>query len=153
MNDDLDDDYKSFYINEFRDKIYEKKRTDYQKPRVNSFATKAKEDKHKKNQSGYKEKKEHYKRNGGKRDKDKKPGTKEENCYSYKMCNEETHSILRGYPKFQRFIPEQPGGSECTPKEVCLMCLGTVYSNCLHKSLADYKRYFCKIGRRHFVSF
>ena len=53
----------------------------------NSFATKAKEDKHKKNQSGYKEKKEHYKQNGRKRDKDKKPGTKEENHYSCKVCN------------------------------------------------------------------
>ena len=114
-------------------------RTEYQKPRVNSFTTKAKEDKHKKNQSGYKEKKEHYKQNGGKIDNDKKPGTKEENRYSYKVCNEKTHSILLGCPEFQRFIPGQPGGSKSTPKEVCLMCLGTVYSNCLHKSLADYK--------------
>ena len=61
LDDNSDDDYKSFQINESGDKVYKKRRTDYQKPRVNSFATKAKEDKHKKNQSGYKEKKEHYK--------------------------------------------------------------------------------------------
>ena len=80
-----------------------------------------------------------------------KPDTKEENRYSCKVCNEKTHSILLGCPEFQRFIPGQPGGSDSPPKEVCLMCLGTVYSNCLHKSLADYKKYFCKIGKRHFI--
>ena len=71
--------------------------------------------------------------------------------YSCKVCNEKTHSILLGCPEFQRFIPGQPGGSDSPPKEVCLMCLGTVYSNCLHKSLTDYKKYICKIGRRPFI--
>ena len=47
-----DDGYKSFYINEFGDKVYKKRRTDYQKPKENSFTTKAKEDMYKKNRSG-----------------------------------------------------------------------------------------------------
>ena len=57
MDYDTDDDHGSYYINEFGDKDYKKRKTGHQKPKVNSFATRAKDDNHKKqdnkkNQSG-----------------------------------------------------------------------------------------------------
>ena len=47
-SDDDDDDNETYYINEFGDKVYKKKKTSYQKPRANNYATRDIEDNHKK---------------------------------------------------------------------------------------------------------
>ena len=55
---------------------------------------------------------------------------------------------MPGIPK----IHSKPArGINSPPKEVCLKCIGTIYSDCLHKSLPDYQQYLCNIGKRHFI--
>ena len=43
---DNDDDSITYHINEFGDKVYKKKKTSYQKPRANDYATKVMEGNH-----------------------------------------------------------------------------------------------------------
>ena len=45
---DDDDDNSTYHKNEFRDKVYKKKKPSYQKPRANNYATKVTEGSHKK---------------------------------------------------------------------------------------------------------
>ena len=93
-----------------------------------------------------------YKQSTEKKDNDwKTKEAKVKACISCGVCSETTHGNLLGCPEFQKYIPGQPGGSISTPKEVCLKCLGTVFRNCLHNSLRYYKKYFCNIGKRHFM--
>ena len=76
-DNDLDYGYSSYYINEVGDKVYKKARTDYRNQRVNSFATGAKDDKHRNNRTGYEERKDCYRKNGGRTD--TKPGIRDGN--------------------------------------------------------------------------
>ena len=59
-DNDSNNSYNSYYINEFGDKVYKKTRTDYRKPRVNSFATGVKDHKHRNNWTEYKGGKDPY---------------------------------------------------------------------------------------------
>ena len=81
-------------MNKFEDKVYKRTRTDYRKPRVNSFTTRVKDDKYRKNQSDYKERKDRYRQNGGRKDKDRQPGDTEDNRYPCRACKEYTYTIL-----------------------------------------------------------
>ena len=47
-SDDDDDDNETYYINEFRDKVYKKKKTGHQKSKANSYATRVTDDSYKK---------------------------------------------------------------------------------------------------------
>ena len=47
-DDNNDDDNETYYINEFGDKVYKKKKTGHQKSKANSYATRATDDGHKK---------------------------------------------------------------------------------------------------------
>ena len=72
---DDDDDNTTCHINEFRDKVYKKKKPSYQKPRANNYATKVTEGSHKKQdkrekQSHYKDKIGDHKQNTGRKDND-----------------------------------------------------------------------------------
>ena len=69
----------------------------------------------------------------------------------HRVCSETTHSNLLGCSKFKRFIPGKPDGSISLPKEVCQLCLGTVFSNCLHYGMKTYQDYLCKIAQVHFI--
>ena len=154
---DNDDDSITYHINEFGDKVYKKKKTSYQKPRANNYATRVTEDNHKKQdkrkkQSHYRNGKEHYKQNTGKKDDDRKPReARVKPRYPCGVCSETTHGNLLECPYFQKYIPGQPEGSTSTPKEVGLKCLGTVFIDCLHNSMRHYKKYFCNIEKRHFI--
>ena len=41
---DYDDDNETYYINEFGDKVYKKRKTSYQKPRANNYTTRVTEE-------------------------------------------------------------------------------------------------------------
>ena len=65
-----DDDNSTYHINEFRDKVYKKKKPSYQKTRANNYATKVTEGSYK--QSHYKNKETNHKQNTEKKDNDRK---------------------------------------------------------------------------------
>ena len=53
--------------------------------------------------------------------------------------------------KAQKIFSSQPEGTSSLPKEVCQLCLGTVFSKCLHYSMKDYPKYLCKVTNTHFI--
>ena len=54
------------------------------------------------------------------------------------------HSTLLGCNKFRKYLPDKLNGSNSQPMEICRLCLGTIFRNCRHSNLTDYKKYCCK---------
>ena len=59
------------------------------------------------------------------------------------ICAETTHSTLLGCPQFKKYLPGQPNGASTLPKDVCRLCLGTIYHDCQHNGMRCYQDYVC----------
>ena len=68
-----------------------------------------------------------------------------------KVCAKTTHSTLLGCPQFKRYLPGQPNGASNLPKDVCRLCLGTIYRDCRHNGMRCYQDYVCRVSRRNFI--
>ena len=64
---------------------------------------------------------------------------------------ETNHSNLLGCPQFKRYLPGQPSKTRSLPKDVCRLCLGTIYCDCRHNGMRDYQDYMCKVSKRNFI--
>ena len=59
----------------------------------------------------------------------------------FREFKQDTHSNLLGCTNFKKYLPGEPNGSDSLPKEICRLCLGTVFNNCGHNSLVSYPKY------------
>ena len=59
------------------------------------------------------------------------------------VCAETTHSTLLGCPQLKKYLPGQPGGTDTLPKDLCRLCLGTIYRDCRHNGMRRYQDYIC----------
>ena len=61
-----------------------------------------------------------------------------------RVCKESTHSGLFGCADFKKYIPGGPNGASSLSKDICKLCLGTVFNECKHIGLRHYQKYWCK---------
>ena len=53
------------------------------------------------------------------------------------------HTQISGCTNFKKYLPGEPNGSNSISKEICMFCLGTVFSNCLHSGMPNHPKYHC----------
>ena len=67
------------------------------------------------------------------------------------VCAGINHSNLLGCPKFKKYLPEQSGKTRSLPKDVCKLCLGTLFRDCRHNGMKRYQDYICQTSKRNFI--
>ena len=67
------------------------------------------------------------------------------------VCAETNNSNLLGCPKFKRYLPSQSSKTRSLPKDVCKLCLGTIYRDCRHNGMKRYQDYMCQTSKRNFI--
>ena len=70
---------------------------------------------------------------------------------SCRLCNKNNHPTLLGCTEFTQFIPSGRNEEQNIPITVCKLCLGTLYDNCRHNSMIEYREYLCQVKNVMFL--
>ena len=68
-----------------------------------------------------------------------KPGEKRK--LICRECKKANHANLLGCPNLKKYLPGEPNSSSSLTKEICRLCLGTLFNDYNHASMREHKKY------------